>query len=70
MAKAKEVAPRQGLVRTCHLCERSLDIRVWYTKVAEEHKRKADLKHRVYACPVCYFSLDEDERKEYYRERV
>ncbi|MGH2669715.1 MAG: hypothetical protein ACRDH5_11485 [bacterium] len=70
MAKARQLPERQGLVRTCHVCGKSMDIHVWYARAEEEHKRRHDVRHRVYADPVCYFSLKDHERKDYYRERV
>lgn len=56
------------LKRTCHLCEEAVQSHVWYAKtVAEDDDERP---HRIYACPSCYFELDDDERATYYRERV
>jgi len=74
MARAKkakqeqEIAP--GLSRTCHICERTLQLHVWYGRNDEPKKRKKGATRRVYACPECIFGLTDDERKDYYRERV
>lgn len=54
------------LKRTCHLCEQAVESHVWYAKTVED----ADRPHRIYACPSCYFDLDDETRARYYRERV
>lgn len=54
------------LKRTCHLCEEAVESHVWYAQTVEGE----DQPHRIYACPSCYFELDDDERGGYYRERV
>lgn len=61
---------RPGLQRTCHLCGKVVDSRVWYARNEEHKKRRSRYESRVYACPPCFFSLKDSERKEYYRERV
>lgn len=68
--KAEEEPPKEGLRRTCHLCEQQVDSRVWYAKTVEEGKRKKKHDKRIYACPSCYFELPEAERAAYYRERL
>ncbi len=58
------------LKRTCHICEQAVESHVWYACNVEEGRRKSKHTKRVYACPSCYFELDEDDRPGYYRERV
>lgn len=53
------------LVRTCQLCEQAVGSHVWYARTLDTEPRK-----RAYACPACYFDLDEEDRAPYYRERV
>ncbi len=66
----EDPATSPGFNRTCHICEKAVDSRVWYAKTVEEGKRKHKHDKRVYACPSCYFELPDADRMEYYRERV
>lgn len=54
------------LKRTCHICGEAVESHVWYAKTITDD----DEPRRIYACPDCFFSLDDDERESYYRERV
>lgn len=69
-APEEDPATSPGLNRTCHICERSVDSRVWYARTVEEGKRKHKHDKRVYACPSCYFELPDDGREGYFRERL
>ncbi len=79
-APGSAVGPATGLVRTCHLCEQSVQGPVSYTTTANgaTHAKRATRGQasgpswrRIHACPPCYFgSLDEPGRAAYKRERV
>lgn len=57
-----------ALRRTCHVCQDAVESHVWYAKTIRSEEDEKP--HRVYACPDCFFELEDDERTGYYRERV
>lgn len=55
-----------ALTRQCHLCGEQVQSSVWYART----ETREDRPQRIYACPECYFDLDDERRATYYRERV
>lgn len=65
-AAADDETRTPTLKRTCHVCGDAVESHVWFAKTTAAD----DEAKRVYACPDCFFDLDDDERAGYYRERV